>query len=159
MSLRPQKGAKERLRAKIANDQAWELPIKAMKAMNSCGRLTASSFPGAYLCKTFSLLVWHKWQGNPPVRLGNARTSQRAFGPGPKIHKTSENQGTPCGWKKEGGGKPHEGHPPKKGFRPPPLVQYVFHLPPGVIALFSYPESQDRADQTFFWLERSRNFS
>ena len=55
------------------------------------------------------------------------------------------------GWKKEGGGKPHELTPlPKRGFGPP-LVRYVFHPPQASALCFSCAKIHDRADQKLFW--------
>ena len=55
------------------------------------------------------------------------------------------------GWKKEGGGKPHEWHPSQKGFWTPPLVRYVFHPPQASALCFSCTKIHARADQKLFW--------
>ena len=50
------------------------------------------------------------------------------------------------GWKKEGGGKPHERDPSQEGVLDPPLVWYVFHPPQVSVLCFSCTKIHDRAD-------------
>ena len=55
------------------------------------------------------------------------------------------------GWKKEGGGKPHERHPSQKVVLDPPSYG-TFSTPPQVSVLcFSCTKIHDRADQKLFW--------
>ena len=53
----------------------------------------------------------------------------------PAGYDCSQFRGRHGGWKKEGGGKPHEGHPSQKGFWTP-LRLVRFPPPSGVIGLF-----------------------
>ena len=99
--------------------------------------------------------------GTLPALLGDSGFLSPVAG-GPEYAKQAltiqdeESEDAMGGWKKEGGGKPHECHPlPKRGFGRP-LVRYVFH-PPQVSVLCSActklhdsrPEAKKRkTDQT-----------
>ena len=59
------------------------------------------------------------------------------------------------GWNKEGGGKPHEGHPSQKGVLDPPSYG-TFSTPPLVALFFLY--KNPRLSRPEALLEGSRNF-
>ena len=55
------------------------------------------------------------------------------------------------GWKKEGGGKPHQRHPSQKGLLNPPFGWYVFHPPQASLLCFCCTKVHCWAGQKLFW--------